>query len=355
MEREKRRSLIQGGRNKSKIRAIDKEGHVREFESFDQFFVLPWFLQEQMMLTIDPKTVFNLCKAASTSNREDVREFYNKYCRNYKFWVKRFQMDFPDNYRLTILRFYEQLTESIGADHLFTISPTELKMNTESEEAQRFMFTHWKDEYVIYYGLLHDEFVETVVQNKMGVDIRRFLRLGLDPNITGERSRAIPDMGRREFWEVPLLNIAVEKQNIDFIRALLVFGADPNGVDTSDGKTALHEATMLNNPTIVESLLAREETFVDQQDDQGQTALYIAVTHGLSTVTQLLLEAGANGDEEANDRTTPYSQAQTTGAAHMMDMINKIKGRNIGVHKRETERPLLLRGDDVGTLRGWLE
>ncbi|GFG35173.1 hypothetical protein Cfor_12749 [Coptotermes formosanus] len=70
-----------------------------------------------------------------------------------------------------------------------------------------------------------------------------------------------------------------EHDSEDFIKALLVAGADPNHVNPIRHKAPLHVATEHSNYTAIDALLQDSRTDVNIQDNFGCTALHFAAKH----------------------------------------------------------------------------
>ncbi len=71
---------------------------------------------------------------------------------------------------------------------------------------------------------------------------------------------------------------------------LIRAGADVKA--TSEGNSALHIATYIGNPNIINRLIL-EGVEVNQKNDKGETPLDLAVEEGNNEVVQLLKQHGA--------------------------------------------------------------
>ncbi len=95
-------------------------------------------------------------------------------------------------------------------------------------------------------------------------------------------------------WEdVPVLQVAVNNQDIEAVRFLLENGADVNAVDHYQG-AAIHHAARLNDDTIFFLLL--EHGADVHAPGWAETALSIARTHGRGRVVEALLVLDAQKD-----------------------------------------------------------
>jgi len=100
----------------------------------------------------------------------------------------------------------------------------------------------------------------------------------------------------------------------DIVKFLLEKGANLNEKDGHHGNNALNHAVKAGNKHIAE-LLIDNGTKVDEKNEDGQTALMIAINHSdrnavvLSGVVELLIEKGANVNEKDNEGRTPLMHA----------------------------------------------
>ena len=119
-----------------------------------------------------------------------------------------------------------------------------------------------------------------------------------------------------------LLVHAARRNNHDICHALLTFGADTGALLASCQTTALHEATMRSNLTIM-TLLIHFGTDPNTKDHVGLTPLhYAALTDELPAV-KLLLASGAAVDPESPGGRTPLIFAASSGNVIMVDMLLK--------------------------------
>ena len=101
-----------------------------------------------------------------------------------------------------------------------------------------------------------------------------------------------------------------ESYNEGSVQLLLSCNADP-GVLTTCGGTALHEACTIQHATeSVEALLEHmNETQINQQNEDGYTALMLACENDLVEVVHLLLNSGADPFKATTGGTTPLMLA----------------------------------------------
>jgi ankyrin repeat protein len=158
-----------------------------------------------------------------------------------------------------------------------------------------------------YYG--HEEAVQCLLNN---------------PNIVIDQQ---DDNGRTA------LMFAAGTGNCSIIQSLLNYGADCNITDPA-GDTALMITVSKGNIDAVQSLLSCKNIAINQQDDQGSTALLIAINTKNKPIIKLLLDAGAD-PELANHRgVTPrkaaiqitYPEGYQANSPELLNMPIKIGG-----------------------------
>jgi ankyrin repeat protein len=109
-----------------------------------------------------------------------------------------------------------------------------------------------------------------------------------------------------KFWGgVTTLIRASILKHADFVEFLLLHKANPNLTD-DEGNTALHLATVWPEPawwatdnTKVIQLLVAANANLEQENNMGQTPLYLAVQRGTSSEVAKFLELGADPDHES--------------------------------------------------------
>lgn len=106
--------------------------------------------------------------------------------------------------------------------------------------------------------------------------------------------------------EKPPLEDAVERGDIEQVKALLKAGRDANF--KFYGQAAIHAAVMYDRQEIIQ-LLLDHSVDVDLQDNGGRTALSIAAQGGRKAIAQLLLSRGANVNHQDAYGMTPLHWA----------------------------------------------
>eukprot|EP01038_Epipyxis_sp_PR26KG_P005332 gene5332-7399_t len=106
-----------------------------------------------------------------------------------------------------------------------------------------------------------------------------------------------------ENCHTPLL-IAVKHGSLSVVNLLINAGANVNLADCN-GISPLILATKLNKMNIIERLLNTPDLLVDQQDNYGCTALWIASKNGFSSIVSKLIIAKANINHKENAGITP--------------------------------------------------
>jgi hypothetical protein len=85
-------------------------------------------------------------------------------------------------------------------------------------------------------------------------------------------------------------------------------GADTSGKVEEDGRT-LYEAVRLELPRVIVEKLGEDDKSLRFQDDAGLTPLHLAAAKGLSSIVQLLIEAGADFNARDSFERTPLIHA----------------------------------------------
>ena len=105
------------------------------------------------------------------------------------------------------------------------------------------------------------------------------------------------DMEAKDPWGRTPLSLAADDEAAaayDMTRALLQYGADPNGRD-SDGWTPLHYAAAAGNLAVVEMLAdrgAKIDAVIEDGEDENTTPLYLAYKKGRTRVIEFLKNRG---------------------------------------------------------------
>ena len=150
---------------------------------------------------------------------------------------------------------------------------------------------------------VRDENEERLCQASINGDadeVHRLLASGVNPNFIRV------DMTSHPLWENALC-IAASMGNIEVVKLLLKFGADPN-IQNSRGKTPLHAARCCHDQLVKELLNAGAlPTIVDMN---GDTPLHLAVVEMSLSVVQVLLDAGADPKMTNRYGRTPINLAK---------------------------------------------
>lgn len=136
---------------------------------------------------------------------------------------------------------------------------------------------------------------------------------------------------------VPLV-FAIYHSPLDFVKALLDAGADPNG-SVGDGFppliAALTSATPGPGVTIRRDREELVEMLLDRNADVGQrgvndyTALHVAASDGDLPMVELLLRHGADPNEisRIDDMETPLELAEQAGHQHVAERLRPLTSR----------------------------
>lgn len=131
----------------------------------------------------------------------------------------------------------------------------------------------------------------------------RILELFLSSDECGGNSMPL-DHQNSKGWTA--LKLAARKNLEKCVEVLLEHGADPDLVDVEQ-YTALHNA--VSNPDILKLLLTKTKN-VNMQNQDGETALYLAAERGLTGSALTLLEYGADPNIP-NKEGTIHAHART--------------------------------------------
>lgn len=114
--------------------------------------------------------------------------------------------------------------------------------------------------------------------------------------------KANVDAGNR--WNETPLSRAVNNGNLEKVKSLLAFNANPDVADTLQGCTPLHVAVKKGNRKIVEALLAKNAD-VKVQNDSGKTALQMAEEANHADIVKMLLARYAKVEAKETTSLTP--------------------------------------------------
>ena len=174
-------------------------------------------------------------------------------------------------------------------------------------------------------------------------------RLLLDHGYEVDAVQEIADEGEI-FEATPLWYAVAHSQNVELIKFLLEKGANPNpatfaatflggmqivqllheyGADWNlkfAGRTPIQDLLIYRRTKLVPWLIDNGAR-VDQQDQEGRTALHIAAMNGCkSDLIQKILDGGGNLDVEDNDGNTPLDLARKrkkSEAADFLETVNR--------------------------------
>ncbi|USN50942.1 MAG: ankyrin repeat domain-containing protein [Myxococcales bacterium] len=119
------------------------------------------------------------------------------------------------------------------------------------------------------------------------------------------------------------LHLAIVRKEKDAVIALLEGGANPNIKENSNSFTPLHLAANTGQIEVIEALI-KSEAEVDEQDDQGNTALHLAIVRKEKDAVIALLEGGANPNIKENSNSfTPLHLAANTGQIEVIEALIK--------------------------------
>lgn len=87
------------------------------------------------------------------------------------------------------------------------------------------------------------------------------------------------------------------------------------------GKTALHYCAENSTPDAVQVLLKADPELIDQPDEEGYTALHLAVIAGNRTVLRCLVDRGADVNALDNERHSVVHWATVCGELEALDLV----------------------------------
>lgn len=115
---------------------------------------------------------------------------------------------------------------------------------------------------------------------------------------------------------MPLRSNALEAIDI-----LLKKGAKPNVTSSSKGCTPLHVAVQFGHIQTVERLLKAKNLEIDATDQQGMTALHIAISRGYEDVCRYLIDSGASINISTKQGRTCLHLAANAGSTDIVDLV----------------------------------
>lgn len=127
---------------------------------------------------------------------------------------------------------------------------------------------------------------------------------------------------------IPALNIAAFSGNRQVAKILLTNGADPNAADNYNGSTALHEAVLGRNLSLVQLLLAKGAVQT-MKNSLGQTPLHIACLLGdIAVIKALCRSPLAKKAAQTFDKTgkKPNELCRSSYSRSVLEMIMKDSG-----------------------------
>ena len=102
---------------------------------------------------------------------------------------------------------------------------------------------------------------------------------------------------------------------------MLKKGANPNATSTSSGSTSLHAAAQFGHKKIIERLLSAKTLNIDATDQQGMTALHIAISRGYEDICRYLINNGASINIDKKHGRTSLHLAANAGSTDIVDLV----------------------------------
>ncbi|CAM1325531.1 nphp-2 (predicted) [Pycnogonum litorale] len=118
------------------------------------------------------------------------------------------------------------------------------------------------------------------------------------------------------------LMLACSHGSVSEVRALI----KKVGVDRRDrsGKTALHYATDSHQPACAELVLNADPSIIDVQDEEGYTALHLAVINGNIPVARFLLSRNADSNKADKEKHSIVHWATVCGELECLDLLFEV-------------------------------
>ncbi|UJR20551.1 hypothetical protein I4U23_023678 [Adineta vaga] len=115
--------------------------------------------------------------------------------------------------------------------------------------------------------------------------------------------------------------VACFNNNIRMAKYLVEHGANPYQIKIGN-YTNLMLSAGRRYPTMVKYLINELKVNVNDEDENGQTALYYAVRSGSCEIVKILLENGANNVRDKLRNVTPLMRAALYGEIDLVEMFN---------------------------------
>lgn len=116
------------------------------------------------------------------------------------------------------------------------------------------------------------------------------------------------------------LRAACYHNNLDMVRYLITHGANPHQARKGN-YTNLMLCAGRQYPLIVKYLLDEAKCDINEQDENGQTALYYAVRSGSVEITRFLLDHGARNLRDDKRKISPLIRAALFGDANVVNIF----------------------------------
>jgi ankyrin repeat protein len=142
-----------------------------------------------------------------------------------------------------------------------------------------------------------------------------------------------PNVDARDPYGGTPLMAAAMTEDPDAVNLLLMAGAKPDAVDDDKGSALMRiQEDSMRSVAVARALIAAGAP-VNQQGDQGRTALLVALCYlrndkaAVVSVTRVLLDAGANPSQADDDGNTPLECAVKTDNLAAMKLVLEHGGR----------------------------
>jgi len=162
--------------------------------------------------------------------------------------------------------------------------------------------------------------------------VRELLERGADPRRAGT-------ILRRGKPTLPIL-LACEKSNADILKLLLDAGARVDDQD-DDGFSALHIAAAHKNTAVLETLVREHGADLDVRMRNGSRPIHSAASKGTAENVKMLLDAGADIDHQNDAGRTPLHWAAEAGNWDTVEVLLE-RGADANIASGEDEPNMAL-------------
>lgn len=159
-------------------------------------------------------------------------------------------------------------------------------------------------------------------EDKEWEEAYRYIKNGELVNLFEYVKRTGRDLSKMYYKGETGVSIAVENEQYEIIKYMVLSFDCTKSVDKHKKRTALHSAALIGNTKIIE-LLLQNGFDVDFADSDGETPLFFAITNPFPDSVILLLKNGANPNVQNKDGITPLHFAIKKSNVLAMEYLMK--------------------------------